>query len=261
MSLKLMQVPLFRIKNLQDISIKAGLIILLLFQYLFWNRTEDIRPNLGIVPNVPNQLAVRALSFGDSEFYFRSRAFRIQNSGDTFGRFSPLKNYDYKKLYRWFTVLDSINSKSNFLPSLAAYYYSQTQNPKDTIYIIKYLEEHADKNPSEKWWWYYQAMYIANHVYEDKDLALKLAHKLKDSSGPDAPIWTKQMVAIVHKKWGENCEALAIISDILEDYEQEEGDKKIEDKDLNFMKYFIQQRIRNLEEENFDYTKCFEKQE
>lgn len=232
----------------------AFFILFLSFQILFWIKTEHIKPNLKIVPEVPTISTIKAFSFGDEEFYFRIRGLRLQNAGDTFGRFSPLKDYDYKKLTEWFKLLDNLDSKSNYIPSLAAYYYSMTQKTEDLIYIIDYLEQHADKDPQKKWWWYYQAMSIANNTYKDKDLAIKLAQKLKDGSPYDAPLWTKQMVALLLAGDGQNCEAIKIISSIIEDYDKE--NRKISDDELNFMKYFINKKIQELKEQKFDPANC-----
>ena len=253
---------LLKLKNMSKKDLlRINLMFVVLFlclQILFWLKTEKIKPNLGIVPEVPTLSIVKAFSFGDEEFYFRFKGLRIQNTGDTFGRFSPLKDYDYNKLSKWFYLLDGLDSKSNYIPSLAAYYYSLTQNHDDVIYVINYLNDHADKDPKNKWWWYYQATYLANNVYNNKDLAIKIAEKLKKYSPDSAPIWTKQMLAILLSDKGEKCEAIRIISGILEEYEKPDNQKSISDNELNFMKFFIQQRLEELKKDkNFNPASCF----
>lgn len=245
----------FNFPKINKFKITLGLVILfLLTQIFFWSKTKDIKPNLGIVPEVPTMATIKAFSFGDEEFYFRIKGLRLQNAGDTYGRFSPLKNYDYKKLTAWFQLLDNLDSKSNYIPSLAAYYYSMTQNKADLTYIINYLEQHADRDPAKKWWWYYQAMSIANNMYGDKELAIRLATKLKDKSPLDAPLWTKQMIALLLADEGQNCEAIKIISSIIEDYDK--ANQKISDEELNFMRYFISKKIQELKKQNFNPTQC-----
>jgi len=246
------------VKNYDLKIIKIFLFLFLILQISFWYKTESIKPKLGLLPNVPNKFLVKAMSFGDEEFYFRTQAFKIQNAGDTFGRFSSLKDYDYKKLSEWFLTLDEMDSTSNYVPSLAAYYYSQTQRPEDTKYIIDYLEQHADKNPDEKWWWYYQATNIALHILKDKDRALEISYKLKDIKA-DIPLSARQLSAIMLKEKGKNCEAIMLINEIAEDYEKSGEDKKLNDKQLNYMKYFIQRRLNDLKKDNFDISKCFKK--
>ncbi len=246
------------ISRTNELRLEIGFVILFfIFQIIFWSKTENIKPNLGIVPEVPTLSTVKAFSFGDEEFYFRYKGFRIQNTGDTFGRFSPLKDYDYNKLSQWFYLLDSLDSKSNYIASLAAYYYSLTQNHNDVIYVINFLNDHADKDPKKKWWWYYQALYLANSVYNDKDLAIKMAEKLKKYSPDSAPLWTKQMLAILLSDKGEKCESIRVISGILEEYEKPDKNKSINDNEINFMKFFIQQRMEELKKDkNFDPKSC-----
>ena len=88
-------------------------------QIAFWNDTRTIIPEMSIVADVPGERTVRALSFGDEEAFFRLLGLGLQNSGDTFGRFTPLYKYDYGKLYHWFRLLDGLNHESNFLAGMA----------------------------------------------------------------------------------------------------------------------------------------------
>ncbi|MFZ4540270.1 MAG: hypothetical protein ACOYNL_00480 [Rickettsiales bacterium] len=214
--------------------------ILLVAQGGFWNHSRAIVPEMGIVPDVLGERTVRALSFGDEEAFFRLLALNIQSSGDTFGRFTALYKYDFNKLYLWFHMLDKFNNQSNYLPSMASYYFSQTQNPSDVRYLIDYLDEYTDGRPKEKWWWVVQGAYLASHKLKDDARALEMANKLRSVRG--IPIWAQQLPAFIHEKRGEFGEALAIIEDVLkhpEDYSQGE---------LNFMKYFVDERLNRLNE-------------
>ncbi|MDR2527278.1 MAG: hypothetical protein LBC92_05395 [Rickettsiales bacterium] len=225
------------------------ILILLFLQILFWSKTEKIKPDLSILPELQNIETIKAISFGDEQFYFRVKALEIQNSGDTFGRFTPLKYYDYEKLVNHFKILEILDNKSSYIPSMASYYFSQTQNKNDLIYIIKYLEQYADKDPKNRWWWYYQATFIANHIYNDKKLAIYLSTKLKDASPKDAPAWTKQLLPIILANNNEECESLKIMNDLL-------LDDKLKPNEINFMKYFIKEKIIKLKENKNKLKNC-----
>src|SRR6185369_9665369 len=163
---------------------------LLLFAALqlgFWGITRDNLPNMDIVPDVPGAVAVKALSFGDEEFYFRLLGMNIQTAGDTFGRFTALYKYDYNKLSAWFHLLDTLDNESDYMPFIASYYYSQTQYTPDARYITDYLYDHSAYRPQKKFWWLAQATYIAQHKLHDNDLALKMAEPLEKADG--APFW------------------------------------------------------------------------
>ncbi|MFT6077474.1 MAG: hypothetical protein ACJA02_000309 [Myxococcota bacterium] len=232
----------------------AGFLLCLILQASFWFKAEKFKPDISIVPKAPNLTTVRALSFGDEQFYFRTHALKIENAGDTFGRFTSLKKYDYSNLYQWFKLLDELDHKSKYIPTLAATYYSQTQNKQDTIHVVNYLDEYASVNIDEDWWWMFQAFIIARRSLNDDDLALKLAYKLSENENEEAPIWTKQLPAIVHARLGDDCAAFSIIKKILS--ENESGERSIDPEEMDFMRHFIKQRISDLKEKNFDPTKC-----
>lgn len=234
------------------------LILLLSVQFFFWKTITNVRAFLDVVPIPPSEKTVKAFSFGDEEFYFRTKLFKVQNMGDTLGRFTSLKKYDYSKLYNWFIVLEKLNSKSMYLPSLAAYYFSQTPNKDDKIYMVNFLKGYALLNPEKNWWWLYQSVYIAFYGMNNKELGIELAYKLKEVSPETAPLWTKQMVAILLSKKGDDCESVRVISEILNDYENNK-DKTEEEKEveLNYMKYFIEKKINILNSKHINVNNCF----
>lgn len=214
--------------------------VILGLQIAFWYHTHDIVPDMSIVPNVPGEDTVQALSLGDSQAFFRVLGLQIQNAGDTFGRFTALKKYDYNKLYHWFRLLDQLDDDSNYIPSMATYYFSQTQNTKDVKYVVDYLIEHSAHRPDQKWWWLVQAIYLAGHKLEDQDLALKVATPLTHAK--NVPVWVKQMPAFVYEKRGEMGAALKIIEGVLENTD------KLSQGELNFMRYFVEERLDKLKE-------------
>ncbi len=220
----------------------AAVLVLLLFvalQGAFWWHSHTIRPEMGIVPSVPGEQTVRALSFGDEEVFFRVYALGLQNSGDTFGRFTALYKYDFNKLTQWFYLLDKLNNQSNYLPAMSTYYFSQTQNPSDINYLVDYLDHYTKDRVKEKWWWVVQGTYLAQHKMFNLDRASQLAERLRGVRG--IPIWAQQMPALIHEKRGEFGEALAIIEEIAkhpEEYTQGE---------LNFMRYFVDERLGRLD--------------
>jgi hypothetical protein len=221
--------------------LNIALIAVLGMQLFFWSRTNHIKPDMIIVPEPPTKIGVALQSLGDDQFYFRQVAFKIQNAGDSWGRFTALKLYNYSKLEQWFYLLDSLDSISNFVPSLASYYYAQTQNKADTIHIVNYLSQHARKDMRKKWWWMAQAVYVANHRLGNKELALKLAYELAQDTpyDEDIPMWARQMPAFLHEKLGETAAAKKIIIDLLENFDTfTEGE-------LNFMEYFMRDRLQD----------------
>jgi tetratricopeptide (TPR) repeat protein len=230
---------------MHDRAMQLAVVLLLVTmaaQGAFWWHARQIMPRLEIVPAVPGQNTLQALSFGDPQALYRLSALKMQNAGDSYGRFTALYKYDYNKLYLWFHLLDQLDPRSSHLAALASYYYSQSQNPNNLRYMVDYLEEHT-RDPAvwrEKWWWITQAVYLANHKMGDTARALTLAKRLEGVKG--IPMWAQQLPAFIHEKRGEYDAALEIIRDVLQDTSQySEGE-------LNFMKYFIAERLGKMEQ-------------
>jgi hypothetical protein len=220
------------------------LIIALLAQITFWHSVKDIKPNLKITPEIPTPNQTEAFSLGDHQAYFRLKTLDLQMAGDTFGRTTALKDYNFPLLKEWFFFLDTLDSKSNFAPSIAAYYFSRTQNPPDVIYTLDYLEAHADKDPSTKWWWYSQAIYLANSVLGDKERALQIAKKLRVAEG-DLPLWARQMEVFIQEDLGNKDTAEAIMCEVLSGA----SEKEMSEMETNFIVHFFKERMRTIGKE------------
>ena len=233
-------------------NIKIIFIALIAIQVTFWNGlnfsflpfswhgTKNISPNLDILNKPEDKMTADIFSFGDKQFYFRIKSLMIQNAGDSFGRFTALKKYNYQFLYEWLTLLDHLDSRSNFTPSIASYIFGQTQTSEDVRYIVDYLETHAEKDLETKWWWMYQAVYLANKRLGDSKKALDLAYKLS-STKADIPMWARQMPAFILEGRGELVEAKYFMESIANNIDD------ISDKEINFMNYFINERLGILE--------------
>ena len=215
-----------------------ALLLIVCLQIGYWKKTKDIEPDFSIVPDVPGREALHALSFGDDEFSFRVLAFNLQNAGDTFGRFSPLRYYDFNKLYLWFNLLDELDAKSNMVPAMADYYFSQTQNAADVRYIVDYLYAHSVRDVPHNWWWLLQSIYLCMHKLNDMDYALKVAKPLQNDK---VPVWARQMTAVVYEKRGEMDDALRIMETIKANVHD------IPEADLKYMTYFVKERLGKIE--------------
>lgn len=235
------RVVMTRSRRRQSVFLIAVLAIQLAFTYSIIN----VRPSLSIIEEPPSSLAVKVTALGDEQFMFRVMALQLQNSGDSFGRFTSLRQYDYSKLGHWFLRLDELDARSDWIPSLASYYYGMTPRSEDTIHVVDYLEQHADRDPAKKWWWYAQATYIANHKLNDKDLALKLAYKLADAPNPKKPIWAREMPAFIHEQRGELEDSYRLIKAIAAEHDS------LSISEQKFIDYFLRERLKAVQESSY----------
>ena len=225
--------------------IRLFLVIALIAQITFWDSVKDIKPNLEVTPEIPTVNQTAAFSLGDEQAYFRMKTMELQMAGDTFGRTTALKDYDFPLLKKWFFYLDELDSRSNFTPSIAAYYFSRTQNPPDVIYPLDYLEAHADRDPPNKWWWYSQAIYLANSVLKDKPRALQIAKKLRAVEA-DMPMWARQMEVFMHEDLGDKDTAEAIMCEVFENFTE------IPELERNFMMHFFEERLETVDDKGME---------
>lgn len=230
------------IKNFSDRQLVGVLGLLLLCQIGVWYHTKDIRPVLSIVDHPPSKVAASAFAFGDIQWYFRYLSFQLSNMGDSFGRSTSLKLYDYDLLSEWFYLMDYLDPKASVVAALASYYFSANTNKDDVRYIVDYLENHADMNPDKKWWWYYQAAYLANRVVEDKEHAIRISEKLANVDA-ELPAWAKFMPIVIRNELGKKEEIFFLLNEILKEKD------KLTTLQQNYIFYFIQEQLKEYEDE------------
>lgn len=216
----------------------AGILLALGLQAGFWWQTHDIRVGWRGVPAVPSHDVALALAFGDGQLFYRTVTFRLQNMGDEGGRVTPLEDYDYRRLTRWFRLLDDFDSRSRYLPVLVGHYFSQSQDAADVRAVIEYLREIAVREPARNWRWLAHAVYLARHRVGDMDLALELARELAALDVEGLPVWTRQMPAFVLAEVGEKEAARDLLEAIMA------SDPNLSPAEIRFMRNYIDARLK-----------------
>jgi len=194
------------------------LFIFLLLQFCIWkNFTSKIKYDFTITPLPPSKLEMNIFSLGDKSLLYRIYAFKLQNAGDTFGETTPLKDYDYEKLEKWFYALDNLDNISEYVPSIAGFYFSLSQNPLDNKYIIDYLINFADKNPNKYWRWYVTSAYIAKNKLKNEELAFNTAKKLLNIENDKIPFISRAMALfMLNEKDLHSCKVVKMVKNLIE---------------------------------------------
>jgi len=175
------------------------------------------------------------MSLGDAEFSYRILALMLQNFGDIGRDVTPLKNYNYEDLEKWFFLLHSLDPISDHVPGLAANYFGGTSVPKKIIHVIDYLKVAGRVPGKDKWRWLAQAAYLMQHRMNDLDGALDIAYELRrmNQNGVDMPQWARQMPVFVLKYRGEREASKHLMENLLV------TDKTIKPNEINFMKLYL----------------------
>lgn len=177
--------------------LSIALVLLVLGQSALSWSIRDVRPTLGILPDLPQERTLDALAFGDSQFLFRYLALTLQNAGDNGGRVTPLKNYDYDKVVAWLELLDHLDVKSHWVIAMANGYFGQTQNTGDVKPIVQYMQRHVAQDPNVKWPWLINAVYLSRHRLENNWLALDVARQVASYDYPLMNSTALQMPALI----------------------------------------------------------------
>lgn len=214
--------------------ISATFTIVLALNVMIWLSVRDVRAKWLNVPPVPSLSGAASFGIGDQQFAYRVIGIMLQNLGDTGGNSTPLKNYNYDDLARWFFLADKLDPQSNFIPFLAAYYFGAVQDPEKLSPLIEYLRVVGNRPEGQKWRWLAQAVNMEMHGVKDLDKAYELARELADLSTPDMPEWTRQMPVFVLKARGDNEAAYDVMLEILKS-----SASKLDPAEVNYMRDYM----------------------
>lgn len=206
------------------------LLIFLFLNFLVWIYSHEKMPKWANVPLAPSAVSATISFLGDKEVAYRSLALTLQSFGNGTGQVQALKDYNYNNLATWFYLEDDLNVQSNYVPFLAAYYFSASQDPSKIRPLIEYLRVVGMQPGPDKWRYLGQAVLLARHKLNDMNLALSLADDLAKTYKPGMPAWPLQMRAIIASGMGEKEMAYNMMVDALQN--QKEGLDPIE---VNYM--------------------------
>ena len=167
------------------------------------------------VPAAPPATLAPLLTLGDEQLLYRSAGFGLQNMGDGGGRTTPLRQYDDRRLEAWLQLLDRLDPRADYLPTLAGLYFGQTPEPADLRRVVGYLSALGARDPAHHWRWLAHAVYLARHRLHDRPLALAIARHLAGLAGAEAPLWVRQMPAFALAEVGEREAARDLLATLL----------------------------------------------
>lgn len=201
---------------------------------LAWTH-RDIRPDLDIISPPPSAAVREASAFGDRQLLYRIWALNLQNDGDTGGRATPMRDYNYDYVLGWLESLGALDPRGQHHLVLAARYFSYSPNKDDVRRLVHFIDADVARAPNEKWYWLSQAVSMAEIKLNDLPLALTLARKLAAYDPPGAPHWILMFPAVLLEKMGQIDEAEAA----MEEVRKQRWNDLTQDEHL-YLEYFIQ---------------------
>lgn len=194
---------------------KFFIAIFFILQICVWTISRTIKPTFIITPFPPTSTEIEAMSFGDKQLLFRMLVFKLQNAGDAIGQYHNFNEYDYKKLRTWFETLDKIDEHSEYIPYMAAYYYSIVKNVEKTSIIAEYVTNYASRDPQKHWRILTTALYIYKTQIPNSEKEIYAIGELL--SQQKIPMWAKALAAFFLKETGDICASYELISRVTAD--------------------------------------------
>lgn len=216
----------------------ALLAVLIGLQVAFWGQTHSVRLPVAGVDPAPSDAVARVIGLGDPQFYYRAGGLWLQNMGDEGGDVTPLRQLDYDRLGQWFGLLHAMDTRAEFVPVLAGYYYALSPDPEQVRKVAMFLRQVALIEPQRQWRWLAQAVYLARHRVKDMTWALALAQELAALPVQDLPIWTRQMSAFILADVGDREAARDILEALMA------SDPNLDPAELNFMRHYIEMNLK-----------------
>ncbi|MBI1301032.1 MAG: hypothetical protein GC137_05145 [Alphaproteobacteria bacterium] len=215
----------------------------LVINIAFWFSIRGVQAKWTNVPPPPDKKYAASYGLGDKAFAHRLNGIMIQNFGDSGGRSTALKDYNYENLAQWFFLQHYLDPASDYIPYVAAYLFGSLQEPEKYRPVISYLETVGTQPGDDKWRWLAQATFMARYTIGDLDLALKLAEKLASLPNDDLPGWVHNMPGFIMAAQGEKEAAYALLLEILKS-----SADKMHPNEVNSTKIYICTRILSDEE-------------
>ena len=189
------------------------LLIALAHAVLAWNG-RDLRPDLSVVTRPPSVMEREALAFGDHQLLYRMWALDLQNAGDTGGRATPMRDYNYDYVVGWLWTLQRLDSRAQYTMFLAISYFALTPIQADVRRILDFVVQAVAQSPEHLWYWLAQAVPLAETRLLDMPYALELSQRLAAYDLPDMPGWILMYPAIFLEKAGRYAEAASVIENV-----------------------------------------------
>jgi hypothetical protein len=184
---------------------------------------RDRRPDMIVLEAPPGPTARTALAFGDAQFLYRSWAAHLQNAGDTGGRATPMRDYNYDYVLGWLQALQALDRDAQQHAFLAAHYFSQTPKLDDVRRLVDFIIADVRLSPARKWYWLTYVMTLAQRKLDDLPYALEISRELASYDFPDMDGYNYLFTAIYLERLARYDEARDEVARVVETKRQKLG--------------------------------------
>lgn len=195
----------------------GALLLMLLLQIGLGLYRQPPEARVEVLPSVPAEPYLRALSLGDPPFLSRLLVLWLQSHDYQQGQSLSYRDIDYERLAAWLAASLKLDPGHDYPLLLASRVYAMVDDPERQRIMLDFVAERFSERPVERWRWLAHAVYVAKHRLKDEPLALEFARLLASETRPgEIPAWARQMQVFILADMGEVEAAKVLLGGLVE---------------------------------------------
>jgi hypothetical protein len=188
---------------------------MLALQLLWHDVQAPPRATARDLPSPPRLAVARIAALGDAPVAARVGTLWLQAFDTQAGISLPLGRLPYDRLVAWLELLLTLEPSAQYPLLLASRWYAEVPDPVRSRQMLDFVSREFAGDPSRRWPWLAQAVYVARHRLHDLPLALEYARALAASPAAGIPDWARQLEIFVLEDMGELEAAKVLLGGLL----------------------------------------------
>lgn len=164
----------------------------------------------------PAVSTLRVAALGDEAALAKLLMLRLLAHDRQPGASIPFAEMDYDRLADWLDAVIDLDPRADAPLLAAARLYGSVPDPGRQRTMFELVHRRFLEDPDRRWPWLAHAAVIAKHRLGDPALALRYARAVTEqATGPDVPVWVRDMSAVIAAETGELEAARVLIGGLL----------------------------------------------
>ncbi len=161
-------------------------------------------PGASDLPPPPGTSSLRLASLGDPIPLAKVLMLYLQAFDYRAGSVTPYRSLDYDVVEHWLSRILSLDPAGQYPLLAASRLYAEVPDEVKVRKMLDFVYEQFLLDPQRRWPWLAHAAVIAKHHLNDLPLARRYAAAIQQhATGPDVPLWARQMQAFILEDMNE----------------------------------------------------------